>query len=177
MDERELIAIIQAHRRDSLGYEDGDLSQQRAKALDRYNGRPDGKEVEGRSQVVSRDVAEAIDGAMPAIMKVFVQSGAVAEFDPIGPDDEQQAEQESDYVNQVFMRDNPGFMNLHDSIKDALLLKNGYLKHFWSDDEKVTTEKYTGLSMEQITQMLQQLEAEGAEVEIVGATSSLEAAQ
>ena len=57
MDDRELIAIIQAHRRDSLGYEDGDLSQQRAKALDRYNGRPDGKEVEGRSQVVSRDVA------------------------------------------------------------------------------------------------------------------------
>jgi hypothetical protein len=31
--------------------------------------------------------------------------------------------------------------------------------------------------MEQITQMLQQLEAEGAEVEITGATSSLEASE
>jgi hypothetical protein len=171
MDEKSLVSIIQAHRRDSLGYEDGDLSQERATAMNHYHGRPYGNEVEGRSAVVSRDLAEAVDGAMPAIMKVFVQSGNVAEFDPVGQEDEELARQESDFTNQVLMKDNPGFMLLHDAIKDTLLLKNGYVKHWWEVTDKITTERYTGLSMEQITQMLTALEADGAEVEIVGQES------
>lgn len=171
MTPTELVSIIKAHRRDALGYEDGDLSQQRAEAMDHYHGRPYGNEVEGRSQVVSRDLAEAVDGAMPAIMKVFVQSGAIAEFDPIGPEDEEQARQESDYVNQVVMRDNNGFMLLHDVIKDTLLLKNGYGKHWWAVEERVANESYTGLTMDEITQMLGKLEAEGSTVEIVGQES------
>ncbi len=171
MTPSELVSIIKSHRRDSLGYEDGDLSNDRAKALDHYHGRLYGNEVEGRSQVVSRDLAEAVDGAMPAIMKVFVQSGTIAEFDPVGEEDEPLAQQESDYVNQVLMKDNAGFMVLHDAIKDTLLLRNGYVKHWWAVEEKTTNEGYTGLSMEQITQMLGQLEEDGAEVEITGQES------
>jgi hypothetical protein len=167
MDSSQLVKIIQSHRRDSLGYEDGDLSNQRAKAMDHYHGRPYGNEVDGRSKVVSRDLAEAVDGAMPAIMKVFVQSGAIAQFDPVGPEDEEQAQQESDYVNQVIMKDNAGFMTLHDVVKDILLLKNGYGKHWWAEEEKISTESFSGLSMDQVTQMIGQLEAEGAKVEIV----------
>ena len=123
MDDAELVSIIQSHRRNALGYEDGELSNDRARAMDHYHGRPYGNEVDGRSKVVSRDVAEAVDGAMPAIMKVFVQSGAIAQFDPVSEEDEEQAQQESDYVNQVIMKDNAGFMLLHDVVKDILLLK------------------------------------------------------
>jgi flagellar biosynthesis GTPase FlhF len=173
MTNEELVSIIQSHRRDSLGYEDGDLSSDRAKAMDHYYGRPYGNEVEGRSQVVSRDLAEGVDGAMPAIMKVFVQSGVVAEFDPVGPEDEEQARQESDYVNQVIMKDNAGFMVLHDVIKDILILKNGYGKHWWSEEEKISTESFTGLSMDQITKMFGDWEAEGSKVEVVEQDSKL----
>lgn len=171
MTDRELVSIIKHHRANSLGTEDGDLSRQRAEAMNHYHGRPYGNEVEGRSQVVSRDLAEAIDGAMPPIMKVFVQSGAVAEFCPVGPDDEQLAQQETDYVNKVFMVDNNGFMVLHDGIKDTLMLKNGYIKHWWEVEDKITTESYTGLSMEQITQMVGDFERDGAEVDVVGQDS------
>lgn len=173
MTPSELVSIIKSHRRDSLGYEDGDLSNDRAKALDHYHGRPYGNEIDGRSQVVSRDLAEAVDGAMPAIMKVFVQSGAIAEFDPVGEEDEQLAQQESDYLNQVLMKDNAGFMVLHDAIKDTLLLRNGYVKHWWAVEDKVSNEGYTGLTMDEITQMLGKLEADGAEVEITGQESRL----
>ena len=123
--------------------------------MDHYHGRPYGNEVEGRSAVVSKDLAEAVDWALPSIMRVFTQSGSIAEFDPIGPEDEQLAQQESDYTNQVIMRDNNGFMVLHDAIKDTLLLKNGYVKHFWEETEKVEEVPYTGLTMEQIIQMFQ----------------------
>lgn len=166
----DLVAIIQAHRKDALGVEDGDLSNHRAKAMDRYHGRPMGNEVTGRSSVVSRDLQESVDWVMPAIMKVFIQSGNIAEFEPVGPEDEQQAQQESDYVNQVLMKDNAGFMILHDAVKDTLLLKNGYVKHFWEETEKTSDEEYTGLSMEQIQQLLAGY-AEDEKVEVIGQDS------
>ena len=166
--DEQLISIIEAHRRDSLGVEDGSLSSDRARALDHYNGRPYGNEVDGRSKVVSRDLAEAVDWAMPAIMKVFTSSGAVGEFDPVGPEDEELAKQESDYTNQVIMKDNAGFMILHDAIKDTLLLKNGYVKHMWDVTKKTTEESYSGLSIPQVQQLFAEIENDGGEVEIIG---------
>jgi len=103
MSPEDLAAIVSAMRRDALGVEDGQLSQERAKAMDHYHGRPYGNEVEGRSAVVSKDLAEAVDWALPSIMRVFTQSGSIAEFDPIGPEDEQLSQQESDYTNQVII--------------------------------------------------------------------------
>jgi len=173
LTERDLIAIIEAHRRDSLGAEDGDLSDQRAKAMDHYHGRPYGNEVEGRSQVVSRDLAEAVDWALPSIIRAFVQSGNLGEFTPVGPEDEQLAQQESDYVNQVLMKDNPGFINLHDAIKDTLLLKNGYVKHWWEVAETVKEEEYSGLTLDALAKMLGDLQAKGAQVEIIGQDSRI----
>jgi rubrerythrin len=168
LNERDLIAIINAHRRDSLGVDDGDLSSERADALDHYHGRPYGDEQEGRSQVVSKDLSETVDWAMPAIMRVFTQSGNLGEFEPVGPEDEELARQESDYINQVVMKDNSGFMLLHDAIKDALLLKNGYVKHYWDVTEKISEEEYQGLTLDELTVLLSQLEMDGAEVEING---------
>ncbi len=168
LSNRELVSIIKGHRANSLGAEDGQLSDERAKAMNHYHGRPYGNEVEGRSQVVSRDLAEAVDWALPGIMRVFTQSGKIAEFDPVGPEDEELAKQESDYVNQVLMKDNPGFMVLHDAIKDTLLLKNGYAKHWWEVTDKISEEEYTGLTMDAITMMFADLEQQKAKVEVLG---------
>lgn len=168
LDDTQLVAIIQAHRRNSLGYEDGDLSNERATAMDHYHGRPYGDEVDGRSQVVSKDLAETIDWMMPDLLNVFVKSGNIVEFTPVGPEDEELAQQESDYTNRVIMRDNNGFLHLHDVFKDALLLKNGYWKHYCDERETVKEEEYEGLSEDQLVKILGDLEAEGAEVEIKG---------
>lgn len=171
LTDRDLLAIIRAHRDNSLGTDRGDLGSERATAMDHYHGRPYGNEVEGRSQVVSKDLMEAVDWALPAIIRAFVQSGRLGEFAPLGPDDEQLAQQESDYLDQVMMRDNPGFMILHDAVKDTLLLKNGYVKHFWELEEKVSEESYTGLTMDVLSKMLQDMENYGSKVEILGQDS------
>lgn len=163
---KELVSIIQSHRADSLGVEDGELTNERAEALDRYHGRPYGNEMEGRSAIVSRDLSEAVDWAMPAIMRIFTQSGSVAEFDPVSQEDEAQAEIETDYVNQVIMKDNAGWLVLHDAIKDTLLLKNGYVKHWWEVTEKIEEPKYRGLVIEEVQKLMQDLQADGAEVQI-----------
>lgn len=168
LTERELVSIINSHRDDSLGADDGDLSNERSEALDHYHGRLYGDEQEGRSQVVSKDLSEAVDWAMPAIMRVFTQSGNLGEFEPVGPEDEDAAQQEGDYINQVIMKDNDGFMILHDAIKDTLLLKNGYLKFWWDVSEKIKEEEYTGLTIEQLIQLEEDYRCKDAEVEILG---------
>lgn len=173
LTDKDLVAIIQAHRRDSLGVEDGGLSNERAVALDRYHGRPYGNEMDGRSAIVSRDLSEAVDWAMPAIMRIFTQSGSIAEFDPVSENDEKQAETETDYVNQVIMKDNAGWIVLHDAIKDTLLLKNGYVKHWWEETEKIEEPCYKGLSIEQAQQLMAELQQDGAEVEIKGQDESV----
>ena len=168
LSDEELLAIIQSHRADSLGVEDGELTNERATAMDRYHGRLYGNEMEGRSSVVSKDLSEAIDWAMPAIMRIFTQGQTVAEFDPVSPEDEQQAEIETDYVNQVLMKDNRGWIVLHDAIKDTLLLKNGYVKHWWQETEKIEEPEYQGLTIPEVQKLMVDLQQDGCEVAITG---------
>ena len=100
------------------------LMEDRADAMDYYLGdmRKDMPAQDGRSRAVSTDVADTIEGLMPSLMDIFAGSDEVVRFEPIGPEDEAAAQQETDYVNHVFMQQNPGFMVLYSFIKDALLL-------------------------------------------------------
>src|SRR5439155_19470240 len=81
--------------------------------------------ADGRSRAVSTDVADTIEGLMPSLMEIFAAGDEVVRFEPIGPEDVQAAEQEMQYVNHVFMQQNPGFLVLYSFIKDALLSKVG----------------------------------------------------
>lgn len=173
MNSTDLIALIKAHREDSLGGEGGELASERADAMDHYQGRPYGNEQEGRSAVVSRDLAEAVDWALPAILRLFTHTGQIVVFDPVGPEDEKQAEQESDYVNQILMKDNNGFMLLHDVFKDAMILKNGYAKHFWEVSEKVEEEDYTGLTLDGVQKLFDEITGYGGSYKIKGQESRM----
>jgi len=99
------------------------LMEERADAMDYYLGdmRKDMPAQDGRSRAVSTDVADTIEGLMPNLMDIFAGSDEVVRFEPVGPEDEAAAQQETDYVNHVFMQQNPGFMILYSFIKDALL--------------------------------------------------------
>lgn len=167
----ELVSIIEAHRRDALGSDNGELSNERASALDHYHGRPYGNEKEGRSEVVTKDLSETIDWIMPGLMRIFMQSGTPVEFIPVGPEDEAAAEQETDYINHVITKDNNAFIFLYDWFKDALLLKNGYIKHWWEETQKVTEEEYENLTDDEVILLLTNLEADGSEVKIIGQDS------
>jgi len=166
MRDDELVSIIRSYRDTALGYDDSDLSNERATAMDHYHGRKYGNEKEGESQVVSKDLAEAVNDAMPVILNIFLKSGQLVEFDAVGDEDEALAEQETDYVNHVIMKDNVGYMLMHDWLKDVLLLKNGYVKHWWDDSEKITETSYEGLTEDELVQLFSELQQDGAEVEV-----------
>jgi len=154
MTERELAAHLEGEITSSLGYLDGKLTTQRSDALDRYYGKKYGNEQEGRSQIVTRDVADVIEWIMPSLMKIFTGGDKVVQFEPQGPEDVEMAKQSTDYVNYVIMRQNPGFSIIYQWFKDALLQKNGIVKHYWDDTSETLREEYKNLTEEEFTALL-----------------------
>lgn len=145
MQETTLKTLLASERTDALaGYSASRLVQDRSRALDYYNGKMDNDMPvpDGRSSAVSTDVADTVEGLMPSLMEIFTAGDEVVKFEPVGPEDEPAAEQETDYVNHVFMQQNDGFMILYQMIKDALISKVGLVK-VWSEKEtKESKETY-----------------------------------
>jgi hypothetical protein len=153
IQDMEIIAQIEQQESIAYGVNDSSLSDDRAEAIDYYLGQPFGNEEEGRSQVVSYDVQDTIESALPQLLKVFVAGDKVVQFDPKGPEDQEAADQETDYVNHVVMEKNEGFKVFYVWFKDALLSKNGYVKVYAEEEEEEEEYEYKGLSDAQL-QML-----------------------
>lgn len=111
-----------------------------------YYGQPYGNEVEGRSQVVTTEVKDAVEGILPSLMAIFTTSDEIVRFEAQNPDDEEAAQQATDYVNYKFSRQNNGFLALYCLFKDALLQKNGYVKVYWDDYQHQEKESYSDLN-------------------------------
>lgn len=181
MDDRDLLNLVNAHERSAMGSsvgaaniatsgtttQYGAVDVERAQALDYYHGRPLGNEVVGRSQVVSQELRDTVEWAMPQIMRMFVSSKDIVRFEPENPNDEQQSQQATDAVNYLLMQQNNGVILLHDFFKDALILKNGYIKVWFEEVERESFESYTGLDDATLTFVIQQIEQRGEDAEIV----------
>lgn len=167
MEESRLKAILNAHLDDSIGLGEGRLAAFRREALRYYRGEPFGNEIEGRSQVVSRDLAHAVESLMPSLVKVFTAGDEVVKFEPVGPEDEAAAAQASDYVNHIWNRQNEGFRNFYAWFKDALLFRLGVVKIWWEERAESAQEAYEGLTETQLA-----LLAADPEVRIVEARPS-----
>lgn len=147
LSDEDILSIVSSELSSSSGASENDsIQQNRQNALATYLG-DKGSVVEGRSSVVSTDVADAIEWIMPEVMKAFTQNNEVVTFDPMGPNDRRQAELESRFVYDILMKDNEGFLTLHEFFKDALMQKNGFFKVYYENQDCVTTEDYTGLNV------------------------------
>lgn len=142
------------------------LEIDRYNALNMYFARPLGNEVENRSQVVIPELRDTVEWVMPQIMRLFVAAKNVCRFEPEGANDVQQAQLETEVVNHIFMKENNGFFVLHDYFKDALLLRNGYAKVYFEKQKQTNVERYTGLTEDEVTQLMDGKE-EGDEIQIL----------
>ena len=157
MSHNDLMAILQNERSDALAaMQASKLSDEREKALEYYVGdvSTDMPAPEGRSSAVSTDVSDTIEGLMPALMDIFTGGDEVIKFEAVSKEDVKAAEQETDYVNHVFMQKNPGFLILYSFIKDALLSKVGIVKVWWEEDEEQKKETYYDLTDEQFMMLV-----------------------
>ena len=144
--EIELKSIISSEINNSIGFMGGALSGARKKSLEYYMGEPLGTEIDGRSQVVSTDVSDTIETILPNLLRVFTSSDQMVRCEPVKAEDVELADQVTNYINYIFNKDNNGFSILYTWFKDALLEKNGIVKVYWDDAEKVEQETYENLN-------------------------------
>lgn len=147
-----LLAAIERHETQADSY--GNLADERSEALDRYLGKPYGNEIEGRSQVVSRDVWDTVEWIKPQIADVFCGGEQVVSFQPVGPEDVQAAEQETAVVNHVVTEKNDWFTVFNSWQHDALLQKVGYVIAYWDESEDRTVEEYKDLTPDELAMIL-----------------------
>jgi hypothetical protein len=115
---------------------------------------------EGKSSVVSHDLADTLHWIMPSLLRVFLSSDQVAVFEPTKPGDEENAKQATDYINFVFLNDCKGYRVLYGALYDGLLSGNGIIKHWWDPTPVYAVESFTGLSDDQYDYLIQQPEIE-----------------
>lgn len=167
MDDDAFKAIVEGEIASAVAFIDSEIGPLRAQAMRYYRGDPLGNEEEGRSQVVSRDVADTVSAILPSLVRMLVGGEHVVEFVPECEEDEAVAAQQTDFVNYVVMRDNPGFEIILAACKNALREKVGIVKYWWDDAVEVTTRRYTGLDLDALTKLLEDL-GEAIDYDIVG---------
>jgi hypothetical protein len=178
MDLTDLKAMLSAEKANSLAaMSAAQLMEERARAMEYYLGdmSQDMPAQDGRSRAVSTDVSDVIEGMLPHLMDIFAGSDEVVRFEPVGPEDEEAAQQETDYVNHVFMQQNPGFMVLYSFIKDGLLSKTGLVKVWWDEDEREERETYYDLTEDQYALLVQAVDMSDGAMKIVAHSQEGEA--
>jgi hypothetical protein len=164
MSKSDLRSILDSERSSALSAQKaGKLTIERTKALDYYMGdmSNDMPVPDGQSSAISSDVADTIDSLIPDLMDILCGGDQIVRFDPNSPKDVAAAEQETDYVNHVFMHQNNGFMAMYSYIKDALMLKTGVFKVSWESKEEITERSYYDIDDQTFTAIINE---EGVEI-------------
>ncbi len=162
LNDDEILSILNAEKQQSIGFENGtELERKRRTALEYSKGEMnDVPSLPNRSKATASDIADAIETVMPDLMEIFTGGEDVATFAPTGDEDEEAAQQETDYVLHVAFQKLRGFLLLYTAIKDCLQVDTGIIKTWWQDKESVTDEKLQGVSSVQLEMAV----ASGAEV-------------
>jgi hypothetical protein len=69
---------------------------------------------------------------------------------PVGEEDEEAAQQETDYILHVVFQQNPGFLAFYSAFKDAAIEKTGIFKFWWEADNEAKVETFHDKSPEEI---------------------------
>jgi hypothetical protein len=109
---------------------------------------------EGRSQVVDWSMFETVQWIMPSLTRIFASGDDIVEFEPEGPEDEEVAKQESEYLNHLVTQRNNWFLTCVQWFQDALITKNAYCLAFMEEKLCPEVETYVGQSEEQVAMLL-----------------------
>lgn len=163
--DRELLNSIEDYSSHSYGSgtsDNGELSRQRSLALDAYAGKMLDVPPEGRSKVNDRTVFETIQWIMPSMMRIFAGGENIVEFDPVGPEDEDIAEQESNYLNYMVTQRNDWDLTVREWCQDGLTTKNAYCLVDMEEKIVPEVETYMGQSEDQVAMLVED------DMEIIG---------
>lgn len=145
MDEDTLTGVIRSLLTDAEDYSH-EIGGMREGTTSAYNGDTYGNEVEGRSQIVTREVRDAVETAKPGLMRTLFGSHAIVEYAATQPEDVPFAKDATSYARHVVFNDNRGYMEFLSAIEDALIRKTGVLKLWWDESRTPVQTRHTGVT-------------------------------
>ena len=92
----------------------------------------------GSSKWVDRTVWEAVNGTLQDVINVFCTGDEAVKFVPDDEGDTKGADLATKLVNQILLRDNPGYNILSSAAQECLVTRNSFIKFYW--DEETTTQ-------------------------------------
>ena len=146
MNDDDLLDLVTQEHRRSIGFDlDAELVRQRELALDYYKGKmPDVQALPNRSQAVSMDVRDAVQAILPDLLEIFTGGDDVVSFAARNQDDEEAAQQETDYLRYVIFDENNGWSVFNTAILDALQAKTGVFKWWAEEGDQPKEQKFEG---------------------------------
>ena len=160
MTDEDLGSIVKSYIQRSTGTDSDSVSEERRENLDFYYAKKFGNEVDGRSEVISMDVQDTIESMMPDFLEIFAGGDEVVRIEPHGEEDEERAQQETDYLNYIWNHDNSGYELSHDWCWDALVSKNGVAKIWWDDSDFEERLTYTDVTATRAAELMDDEEVE-----------------
>lgn len=155
--EEKLRRLVLAELERSMGREGSKLSRERLALKKRYLGHgyavDEDRAARGFSVYVDRTVMETVEWAKPGLMRIFC-GDEIIRFDPRTPDQEQAAEDATQYVNQVVFARNM-FRLVHDVLTDGLYQRVGWCLVHCPRQERRQVMQYAGLSRQEAEALLE----------------------
>lgn len=166
LDQTQIEGIVSHAIEEAVDFISGEITPQRTKAQKYFDLETDLEHEQGRSSVVATKCREVVRGIKPSLQRVFLASEKPVEFVPRGPEDVQQAEQATQFINYKFQQMN-GYRIINDVFQDALVKKMGIAYVYYMDAMRSEIHTYRNLSDDEYALLVSNDDVEVLEHEAV----------
>lgn len=156
----ELQAQVGIYYNHAIGYHQGELGVKARTSWEYYYGRLPEAVTQGSSTWVDRTVWECVNGVVQELTSVFTSGENAVRFTPMHSRDAGAARASTKLVNQILIRDNPGYAVLNDAFKEACVTRNSFVKRYWHTSKELITESFEDFTKEEVDLYLAQLDGE-----------------
>jgi hypothetical protein len=161
IDSGRIVSLLEANVIEADVIQGAEVSEQRQRNHIYYSLDRMGNERAGRSQYVSADVHDVVEGSKALYRESTQSSSRFFEFEPEGPDDDSSAEATA-YVNDVFYgRSVRGDRLIRDALHDAFVAKRAVARVDFVESSETIEQPFQNVTEQQLVMMLQRPEVLG----------------
>ena len=160
LSDNNIVALVDDQVSLSIGYSDSELSTERAKIIDYYNGTLPKPAHDGNSKYVSLDVYDSVESLKAALLETFSSGNKTVRFAPQNADDVEKANVCTEYTDYVVNRQNDLYTVMSTAIHDGLIARAGVVKVFWEASSELDYEDFEDITDSELDMLLAQDDVE-----------------
>ena len=154
MDDGDILKALEANIKSAVGYYDSELSKERKKVTDYYNGTNPKPAHDGNSKYVSQDVWAGVQSMTASLLETFAAGNRIVKFAPQNMDDVATSEICSAYTDYILHRQNDFFSVAQTVLMDGLTSRVGICKVFWDERYETQEEEFQNVTADELDLML-----------------------